>query len=103
MSFRWARLGRTYCGTFCDAQGSVPSFFEFTPIKLFFFFFDTFSYIGAVQNLGEQGVAISILWVAIITFALVFFDWNSTRVNRRLSVISLSISWLFMVSDYGVL
>ncbi|KIO25801.1 hypothetical protein M407DRAFT_24856 [Tulasnella calospora MUT 4182] len=70
-SAKWAAQGKVTCGSYCDAQ-------------------------GAMQQLGETGVAMSTLVIAIHTFATVFFRWQPQKYPWLWMVVVACI-WTFLL------
>ncbi|KDQ14687.1 hypothetical protein BOTBODRAFT_338488 [Botryobasidium botryosum FD-172 SS1] len=76
---RWVSSQAIWCGTYCNAQ-------------------------GAVQELGETGVAMSTLAITIYTFCCLFLRWSPSR-SRVLPIFWVCIIWtysfLFFIIGYA--
>ncbi|KAG8903040.1 hypothetical protein FRB99_003811 [Tulasnella sp. 403] len=70
-SAKWAADGRVVCSAYCTAQ-------------------------GALQQLGETGVALSTLAITVHTFATVFFRWQPPR-KPWLWMSVLTFIWTFLI------
>ncbi|KAG8927978.1 hypothetical protein FRC03_003648 [Tulasnella sp. 419] len=70
-SAKWAAEGKVYCSNYCTAQ-------------------------GAIQQLGETGVAMSTLAITVHTFATVFFRWQPSK-KPWLWIAVVSFIWLFLL------
>ncbi|KIO16181.1 hypothetical protein M407DRAFT_233327, partial [Tulasnella calospora MUT 4182] len=70
-SAKWAAEGKVTCGSYCAAQ-------------------------GAIQQLGETGVAMSTLVITLHTFATVFFRWQPSRYPWLWMVVVACI-WIFLL------
>lgn len=94
-SAKWAAEGRVTCGSYCVAQGELPLALSGNTFGLLA---DAGggTFLGAIQQLGETGVAISTLVITIHTFATVFFRWQPNRYPWLWMVVVACI-WLFLL------
>ncbi|KIM82293.1 hypothetical protein PILCRDRAFT_71066 [Piloderma croceum F 1598] len=67
---KWVNEGKVYTGTYCTAQ-------------------------GAIQQLGETGVALATLFIAIHTFTVVI--WGKLKEQLIVAYIAVAFIWLFVI------
>ncbi|EIM82772.1 uncharacterized protein STEHIDRAFT_160399 [Stereum hirsutum FP-91666 SS1] len=75
MDMKWVNEGKTYKGSYCTAQ-------------------------GVIQELGETGVAITTIIIAVHTFVGVF--WRIGTKNRTVAFTLVGMVWLFVALLVGI-
>ncbi|KZV80574.1 hypothetical protein EXIGLDRAFT_780809 [Exidia glandulosa HHB12029] len=70
MDLKWVSQGNVTGGAFCTAQ-------------------------GALKQVGDVGVALSILAITVHTFLVLFFHWTPPE-SPRMAIIVLTLDWLFI-------
>ncbi|KZV81817.1 hypothetical protein EXIGLDRAFT_779314 [Exidia glandulosa HHB12029] len=70
MDLKWVSQGNVTGGAFCTAQ-------------------------GALKQVGDVGVALSILAITVHTFLVLFFHWTPPE-SPRMAIVVLTLDWLFI-------
>ncbi|KZV97695.1 hypothetical protein EXIGLDRAFT_764202 [Exidia glandulosa HHB12029] len=71
LDLKWVTQGHVTGGAYCTAQ-------------------------GALKQVGDVGVALSILAITVHTFAVLFFHWTPPE-SHKIPIIVLALDWLFIV------